>query len=76
MDTAEQILLPFSDPADAPAEPATIQQRFEKFIADHPDVMALFRDIAIDLKSRGVRRYGAKVDITKLRAALTIAASR
>jgi hypothetical protein len=60
MDTAEQILLPFSDPADAPAEPATIQQRFEKFIADHPDVMALFRDIAIDLKSRGVRRYGAK----------------
>jgi hypothetical protein len=47
--------------ASAPtARPATIQGRFDVFLAQQPDVYAHFRSIALTLWQRGVKRYGAK----------------
>jgi hypothetical protein len=60
MDTAEQILLPFSDPADAPAEPKTIQAKFEAFLEQNPQVWSEFVGAAHRLRSLGFTRYSAR----------------
>ncbi|MEO6601930.1 MAG: hypothetical protein ABIQ16_18775 [Polyangiaceae bacterium] len=47
---------------DAPSERATITQRFEKFRAEHPEVMAYVRKLALD----GVRAGREQLGIAQL----------
>jgi hypothetical protein len=37
----------------------TIQERFDRFCIQHPDVFSLFRKIAWELRGRGYKRYSA-----------------
>lgn len=45
----------------------TIQERFERFHAAHPDIYALFRRFAFELKAAGRQHYGAKSLFERIR---------
>lgn len=55
--------------AQAPREESdqTIQERFDRWIADHPDVWALYREFATRLRDQGKRRYGSKAIVEDIR---------
>ena len=53
--------------AAARADPPTIQERFEAFHAAHPDVYALFRRFAGELRAAGRTRFGAKALAERIR---------
>jgi hypothetical protein len=44
---------------DRPEPESSIEARFEKFLAEHPDVYAEFVRIALDLRRRGREHYSA-----------------
>lgn len=56
----------FDDSLDDP-KPRTIQERFERFHAGHPDVYSLFKRFAFELLRTGHRRYGAKSIMERIR---------
>jgi hypothetical protein len=45
----------------------TIQERFEAFIAEHPDVPALFERFAREAREAGRKRFGAKAIAERIR---------
>lgn len=62
---------PVAQPAQTPLslfrETRTIQERFETFIREHPDVFRLFRQFALQLLSAGHKHCGAKLIAERIR---------
>jgi hypothetical protein len=54
----------FDEPED---KARTIQERFEKFHAEHPDVYQLFKRFAFELLDAGRKRYGSDAIIQRIR---------
>lgn len=50
----------------------TLQERFERFHARHPDVYALFKRLAFELRNAGRDHYGAKSIIEVIRFHRTV----
>jgi hypothetical protein len=48
-------------------EPPTIQARFEQFDREHPDVYALFKRFAQELRDGGREHYGARAIMERIR---------
>lgn len=52
---------------ERPGGRRTIQERFEEFHAAHPDVYALFKRFAFELREAGRERYGSDAIMQQIR---------